>query len=178
MSEPFWEDSYKFEDVATFGIEPNPTIKEKWPLFAEGGIVLDVGCGEGKNAIYLTQKGFIVDAFDISESGIDKLKRLAAKSNVIINAWVQDLRGYDFQKEYDVVTTHGTLHFVTKQEWKNFTFVHATDLHLAKRNDYIYGIIKKWQKSSVKKNIDDFSYKIQKFYKFFRREKECRHSIS
>ena len=33
---------------------------------------------------------------------------------------------------------------VSKQEWKNFNFVHATDLHLAERNDKIYEIIKKW----------------------------------
>ncbi len=35
---------------------------------------------------------------------------------------------------------------VSKQEWKNFNFVHATDLHLAERNDKIYEIIKKWTK--------------------------------
>jgi len=45
---------------------------------------------------------------------------------------------------------------VSKQDWKNFTFVHATDLHLAERNDRIYRIIKKWTESSIKTNIDDF----------------------
>ncbi len=120
MNEPFWEASYKVDDVATFGIEPNPTIQERCPLFTKSGKVLDVGCGEGTNAIFLAQKGFVVDAFDISESGIKKLKQLASKNHVDISAWVQDLRDYDFEKEYDVVTSHGTLHFVTKQEWKKF----------------------------------------------------------
>ena len=117
---PFWEESYKDDDVTTFGIKPNPTIKERWPMFAKNGDVLDVGCGEGKNAIFLAQKGFVVDAFDISELGIKKLKRLALKNHVKVNAWVQNLCDYDFEKEYDVVTSHGTLHFVTKQDWKNF----------------------------------------------------------
>ncbi|MFX1321276.1 MAG: metallophosphoesterase [Promethearchaeota archaeon] len=45
---------------------------------------------------------------------------------------------------------------VSKQDWKNFTFVHATDLHLAERNDRIYRIIKKWTESSIKTNVDDF----------------------
>jgi len=34
---------------------------------------------------------------------------------------------------------------ISKQNWKNFCFVHATDLHIAERNDKIYEIIKKWK---------------------------------
>lgn len=117
---PFWEDAYKDDDTATFGVRPNTAIVERWPSFTRGGAVLDVGCGEGKSAIFLAQKGFAVDAFDISDAGIEKLRRLAARNHVEVNAWVQDLCDYCFEKEYDVVTSHGTLHFVTKQEWKRF----------------------------------------------------------
>ncbi|TFG18867.1 MAG: hypothetical protein EU529_16985 [Promethearchaeota archaeon] len=35
---------------------------------------------------------------------------------------------------------------ISKQKWKNFSFVQATDLHVARRNDKIYEIIKKWKK--------------------------------
>lgn len=45
---------------------------------------------------------------------------------------------------------------ISKQDWTNFKFIHATDLHLAERNDKIYDIIKRWTESSIKKNIDDF----------------------
>ena len=45
---------------------------------------------------------------------------------------------------------------ISKQNWENFAFVHATDLHLAERNDRIYEIIKKWTQSSIKRNIEDF----------------------
>jgi len=55
-----------------------------------------VGCGEGENAIFLAQKGFHVDAFDLSEVGIAKLKRLAAEEHVTLKAWVQDLGEYEF----------------------------------------------------------------------------------
>ncbi|WDP92180.1 MAG: methyltransferase domain-containing protein [Desulfobacter sp.] len=120
MDKPFWEDSYKLDDVATFGISPNPTIQERWPMFEKNGAVLDVGCGEGKNAIFLASKGFVVDAFDISGAGIEKLNRLAVKNRVNVSAWVQDLRDYSFNKDYDVITSHGTLHFVAAQDWKKF----------------------------------------------------------
>ncbi|MFX1312726.1 MAG: metallophosphoesterase, partial [Promethearchaeota archaeon] len=45
---------------------------------------------------------------------------------------------------------------VSKQDWKDFIFIHATDLHLAERNDRIYEIVKKWAKSSIKRNVDEF----------------------
>ncbi len=45
---------------------------------------------------------------------------------------------------------------ISKQKWKDFTFIHATDLHLAERNDRIYGIIKKWTESSIKENVENF----------------------
>ena len=86
MDEPFWEISYNDDGVTSFGIEQNPAIKEKWPLFKRNRTVLDVGCGEGKNAIFLAQKGFVVDAFDISESGIKKLKRLVSENHVKVAA--------------------------------------------------------------------------------------------
>jgi Icc-related predicted phosphoesterase len=45
---------------------------------------------------------------------------------------------------------------VSKQDWRNFKFIHATDLHLADRNDAIYSNIKNWTESSIKKDVDDF----------------------
>ena len=39
--------------------------------------VPDIGCGEGKDAVFLDKCGYMVTAFDISEQGIEKAKRLA-----------------------------------------------------------------------------------------------------
>ena len=36
--------------------------------------VLDIGCGEGKDAVYMAELGCDVTAFDITESGIRKTK--------------------------------------------------------------------------------------------------------
>ena len=100
MSKPFWEKSYKNGNVSTFGIKPNPIIQERWSLFKKNGIILDAGCGEGQNSIFLAQKGFAVDAFDISDSGIEKLKRLAMENHVKVSAWIRDLRKFEFEKNH------------------------------------------------------------------------------
>ena len=39
--------------------------------------VLDIGCGEGKDAVYMAAKGYTVSAFDVTENGIRKTIRLA-----------------------------------------------------------------------------------------------------
>ncbi len=66
---------------------------------------------------------------------------------------------------------------VSKQKWEDFTFVHATDLHLAERNDRIYGIIKKWAKSSVKSSAEDFFKTVTKKLKLGKRKKDEKEEI-
>jgi predicted MPP superfamily phosphohydrolase len=55
---------------------------------------------------------------------------------------------------------------ISKQKWSDFIFVHATDLHLAERNDRLYEIIKKWTESSIKENVEDFFETVKKKLKF------------
>jgi len=121
MKIPFWEDSYKDDNVSTFGIQPNVTIDEFQHLFDKSWSVLDVGCGDGKNSLYLAGLGYNkVEAFDLSENAIAKLNRLAASKDLRVNAWTQDLTQFMFSKPYDLVMSFGTLHFVEKECWKNF----------------------------------------------------------
>ncbi len=117
---PFWEKSYQEIDTVAFSTEPNVTITEFEHLLNDQSKVLEVGCGEGQNAIYLAGKGHHVDAFDLSEYGIAKLKHRCELSNVQVNAFTADLTTYQFERYYDMITCFGTLHFVDKNEWKKF----------------------------------------------------------
>ncbi len=134
MEIPFWEDSYKDEKLSTFGTEPNATIIEFEKMYKNSWNILDIGCGDGKNSLYLSSKGFPkVDAFDLSENAIVKLHRIADKNGLKINAWAQDLCQFYFDKPYDLVFSFGTLHFVKKEDWKSL-------LIRAKENTSIGGI--------------------------------------
>ncbi|MDR0469189.1 MAG: methyltransferase domain-containing protein, partial [Peptococcaceae bacterium] len=110
MNKPFWEQTYRDNSVSTFSKGPTADIAEYWTLFPPGGTVLDVGCGEGRNSIFLAEKGFIVDAFDISEAGIKKAKGIAAARGVDVSFMCRDLAKFIFEKSYDVVLSHGVLH--------------------------------------------------------------------
>jgi len=117
---PFWERAYREKDMNAFSTKPNATITEFENLFCKEATVLDVGCGEGQNAIYLAKQGYNVDAFDISECGIAKVTDRCKALGVKLNAFAADLRGYEFKHDYDVIMSFGTLHFVSKDDWKRF----------------------------------------------------------
>lgn len=117
---PFWEKAYREKDVVAFSSKPNATIKEFENLFCKSAHVLDVGCGEGQNAIYLAEQGYQVDAFDLSEHGIAKVNDRCKASGVKLNAFIADLTEYEFEQNYDVIISFGTLHFVHKSDWNKF----------------------------------------------------------
>jgi SAM-dependent methyltransferase len=58
------------------------------------GRALDLGAGEGRNAIWLAERGWRVTAVDFSGTGLQKARRLAEARGVKVN-WIEaDLRTY------------------------------------------------------------------------------------
>ena len=104
---PFWEESYERKGkLDTFGGgKPSKEVvavatKMKLPVKA-----LDLGCGEGRNALYLAGIGFETSAVDISESGIQKLNTMAGELHLDIDAVVCDIRQYVFNQSFDLLTS-------------------------------------------------------------------------
>ena len=121
MKIEFWEDYFKDDSTFLFGSNPNKTIIEYEHLFQKEWNILDVGCGDGKNAIQLAKQGFEhIDAFDISETAIEKVNRLCSKSNLKINTSVTPISDFKFEKKYDLMLSFGVFHFISKEEWKCF----------------------------------------------------------
>ncbi len=118
---PFWEEDYKRTDIKTFSPNPNGTLLEFEHLFSKDSAILEVGCGEGQNVLYLAKQGYRnIDAFDLSENGIRKLKEFCKQNGAAVNAFVQDLTTYRFAKPYDLILSFATLCFVEKEAWKAF----------------------------------------------------------
>ena len=118
---PFWEEAYQRTDIMAFSAEPNKTVKEFEHLIDKQANILEAGCGEGQNVLYLAKQGYCnIDAFDISEAGISKLKKLCEINSVNVNAFVQDLTAYSFDKKFDLIMSFATLCFVEKNSWKQF----------------------------------------------------------
>lgn len=79
------------------------------------GRALDLGAGEGADAIRLALLGYLVDAFDVSDVAIAKISKFAADAGVSIRAQVGDVGNPGEvapDGHYDVVLAKGLLHYV------------------------------------------------------------------
>jgi len=74
--------------------------------------LLDLGCGEGRNAIYFAKHGFEVTGVDLSLSGLEKTKRYAEEVGVHIYTIQADIINYQLEDNYDVIFSTGTLHYL------------------------------------------------------------------
>jgi SAM-dependent methyltransferase len=77
-------------------MEPNRFVVEELGDLLPGR-ALDLGCGEGRNAVWLAQRGWRVTAVDFSPVGLHKARRLAAARNVSVEWVVADLLDYQPQ---------------------------------------------------------------------------------
>jgi cyclopropane fatty-acyl-phospholipid synthase-like methyltransferase len=67
------------------------------------GRVLDIGAGEGRNAIYLLKNNFDVDALEPSISGVNKIKERATAINKKIHIFHQDYLSFTNKTTYDFI---------------------------------------------------------------------------
>ena len=89
---------------------PGPEIK-----------VLDIGCGEGKDAVYMAQQGYSVMAFDLTASGIRKTMRLAEERGVkTLHAYVDDINDFETAETFDIIYSTGTIQYLKEENIAGF----------------------------------------------------------
>ncbi len=74
--------------------------------------VLDVGCGQGRDALFIARIGHHVVGVDISSTGIAQLLEDTESEGLNIEGVVADLREYKPEDEYDVIVVDRTLHML------------------------------------------------------------------
>jgi tellurite methyltransferase len=93
---------------------PPLAIAAELPMWcAGGGRVLDIGAGSGRNALFLAQLGFEVDAIDASASAISRLRKLAEARGLSIQADLRDACSPELEfARYRVVLCTLVLHLL------------------------------------------------------------------
>ncbi|MCE0824874.1 tellurite resistance methyltransferase TehB [Buttiauxella sp. A2-C2_NF] len=79
------------------------------------GKTLDLGCGSGRNSLYLNQKGFDVTAWDKNQMSISNLNKIIAAEglkNIITD--VVDLNTLAFDGEYDFILSTVVMMFLER----------------------------------------------------------------
>ena len=97
------------KDKALFGAHPSHLLKQCADLIPAGCRVLDLGVGQGRNALGLARRGCQVTGIDTSQVSVDTVNRLAAEEGLPIEAILQDFRTFEPPRSFDVVLCFGLM---------------------------------------------------------------------
>ncbi|KMJ59942.1 methyltransferase [Bacillus sp. LL01] len=110
----FWDEFYedRNKEIPFFQVEgPDENLVSYFNSGLKPQRVLEIGCGPGRNAIYMSKLGSSVDALDISENALSWAKERAASEGADINFSRSSLFEYDFEPHtYDFVYDCGLFH--------------------------------------------------------------------
>jgi SAM-dependent methyltransferase len=100
--ENLWDQRYA-SDNYIYGTDPNDWFVEKLRIMKAGKLLMPAE-GEGRNAVWAAEQGWIVTAYDQSPEGRTKALKLAAGRQVEINYLVKDLRCFRGEENtYDAI---------------------------------------------------------------------------
>lgn len=88
-----WDTRYATDNYI-YGKSPSRFLAQNFHYLPEGGRVLDIGMGEGRNGVYLATKGHKVVGVDISSVAVEKANRLAREYGVRIETIVSPMESY------------------------------------------------------------------------------------
>lgn len=105
MTTTFWNERYSGDELV-YGDTPNDFLALMADRFPRNGRALDIGAGEGRNALFLASRGLDVLAVDQSEVGMQKAQRLARDRGLTLRTQAVDLQHFNADPaSLDVVTS-------------------------------------------------------------------------
>jgi ubiquinone/menaquinone biosynthesis C-methylase UbiE len=204
MTKKFWDEEYGKANHLTLSDDPAEDLgkfvrwavrNSEWPPFPEGGFVLDVGCGNGRNIISLCREAHMEGlGIDISSTALTLAHKMAKGLPIIFKEQTASKPFPVADQSVDVVLDMMSTHFLNKKEreayrdelvrimkpygWFFFkTFVLDGDLH-AKRlilehptdeeNSYMHPKIKSQEHVWTEEEIEEFFSPYFKIYKMIK----------
>ena len=80
------------------------------------GRALDLGSGEGADAIRLARLGYQVDAIDVSAIACEKAERFARAEGTLISIRCEPIETAILTGTYDIVLMNGSLHYIRDKD--------------------------------------------------------------
>ena len=108
-------DKYERQYRARRGVcgEPFPMIASFFRIYGkQAARILDLGCGQGRDALMAARHGHSVLGIDSSQTGIRQMLEDAEAEGLDVEGIVADLAGYVIEGSYDVVVFDRVLHML------------------------------------------------------------------
>jgi tellurite methyltransferase len=96
-----------------WGRQPGRLVRELVSVVGsfDGRHILDAGCGEGKNAVYLAQLGATVRAIDVSPHALSNAQQAWSNVEKHCSFELSDIQTVELPNSfYDVIVAYGLLH--------------------------------------------------------------------
>lgn len=106
---------YQTENL--FG-NPYPELIEFLSEYPRRGKILDLGCGQGRDAIPLARLGYTVTGIDSSKVGIEQMNLISKTESLTLTGLVSDIYEFDSFTEYDFVLLDSMFHFAKNDRKK------------------------------------------------------------
>jgi 2-polyprenyl-3-methyl-5-hydroxy-6-metoxy-1,4-benzoquinol methylase len=103
--------------------EPYPELIHYYSMITKKGKLLDLGCGQGRDAIALARLGFEVTGIDYSKVGINQLNEIAKKENLLLKGIVADIFEFSDFSEFDFVLLDSMFHFGKREKEKEIALL-------------------------------------------------------
>ncbi|MGY5859371.1 MAG: methyltransferase domain-containing protein [Candidatus Thorarchaeota archaeon] len=87
------------------------------------GKILDLGCGQGRDAIPLAHLGYDVTGVDISQIGIEQMLREAKSKDLKVTGIIDDIYEFPISSDFDYILLDSILHFYKREREKEIGFV-------------------------------------------------------
>lgn len=102
MDSSDWDERYGATELV-WSTDPSTFVRETYVDF-KPGTILDLGCGEGRNALWFASIGWQATGVDFSQAAIEKARSIAAAKGSNATFEVADLTKYEPENSfYDAV---------------------------------------------------------------------------
>lgn len=135
---------------------PDENLKEYFEMGKiKRGKALELGCGEGRNAIYLTQQGCKVTAADSSEVAIRNARRIAENRGLKVNFLCEDIFGLRLKGVlFDLVYDSGLFHHLAPH--RRLTYLELISSVL--KSGGFYGLVCFASGEDIADEVDDYEF--------------------
>jgi len=102
-----------YQDENLFG-EPYKELVDFFGQYEPKKTVLDIGCGQGRDAIALAKIGYKVHGIDISKVGLNQLDTYSKRHNLSITTEYKDIFDSELNLDFDIILLDSMFHFYKK----------------------------------------------------------------
>lgn len=144
-----------YQTLNLFG-DPYPELVDFFIEYPRRMKVLDLGCGQGRDAIALARLGYSVTGVDHSTVGIAQMNQIGKNEGLALIGLVTDIYSFDRVSEFDIVLMDSMFHFAKKDKEKEVGLIKKVISEIKTRSIVVFCIQDTGDKVQSLNNAIDF----------------------